>query len=250
MKEKNTAEINIISLASTDSTSTYLLDEIKSGKNLPQYTVVSTECQSAGRGQGTNRWSSQDGKNLTFSLLLLPDVSATEHFYLNMCISLGITKALKKYISEVKIKWPNDIYVCGDKICGILIESSISGANITRSVVGVGLNVNQTQWEDWVPNPTSVRLHCHDDVDRNALLNEIVQCIQHYYSLLKKGEKEHLSIRYHQSMYLRGVCSTFEDKDGVFKGTITGVDDLGRLVIRDEGEKERIYNFKEVKYLK
>lgn len=250
MKEKNTLHINHIPYLSLQSTSSELLRLCNDEKYTPEYTVVSTESQKAGRGQGTNKWDSQDCKNLTFSLLLLPQISAMEHFYLNMCISLGIKKALEKYIHNVKIKWPNDIYVDGNKICGILIESTISGKNITRSVVGIGLNVNQKTWAEWVPNPTSVCLHYGQEVDKNVLFESIIYNIDHYYHLLKKGEKEHLSEKYHHSMYLLAENALFEDTNGHFNGRITGVDDLGHLLIRDEGEKERVYNFKEVKYIK
>ena len=118
---------NIIHLESVGSTNTYLAGR---AVDLPHATVVSTYCQTAGRGQRGNSWESEPNKNLSFSVLLRPqNIIARQQFYLSEAVSVAIVKTLKRYISNhrVSIKWPNDIYVDDLKICGILIENTLCG---------------------------------------------------------------------------------------------------------------------------
>ncbi|MBR4402845.1 MAG: biotin--[Flavobacteriales bacterium] len=250
MIEKNIPCIKLHTYDSIDSTSSQLKRMIESCESIDDYTVVTASHQSGGRGQGTNRWSSNASENLTFSFLLRPMIEACQHFYLNMCISLGIKKALDRYIDGVKIKWPNDIYVNNCKLCGILIESTIMGGKISRSIIGVGINVEQKEWEDWVPNPTSMALCGARAVDKDTLLKEVLESIQHYISLLHDGEQSKISATYHDVMYRKDIAALYSDIEGTFEGVICGVDDDGRLMIKrvESGVISR-YMFKEVKYL-
>lgn len=232
------------------STNTHMINLLASGEPMDEFCVVMTEEQSAGRGQGSNRWSSRTGKNLTFSILLLPDIPASDHFYLNMCVSLGVMRAVATYTGGAQVKWPNDIYVSDRKICGILIESSIKGGHIIRSVAGIGINVNQDEFEEWVPNPTSVRLETGSETDIIAILDETVRYIAGYCSMMRGGQKAAILDEYHENMYLRGCKAIFEDADGRFEGTIKGCTEGGLLEIeRTDGSMSR-YAFKEVKYVR
>lgn len=250
MIEKNTPHIKLHTYAEIDSTSSQLKRMIESCESIDEYTVVIASHQSGGRGQGSNRWSSNAGENLTFSLLLRPMIEASSHFYLNMCISLGIKKALEKHINGVKIKWPNDIYVNDRKLCGILIESTIMGSKISRSIVGIGINIEQKEWEDWVPNPTSMVLCGANVIDKDTLLKDIIDNIYHMLSLLHDGEQSKISTAYHDVMYRKDTTALYCDQEGTFEGKICGVDSDGRLVIKREGSSIiSRYMFKEVKYL-
>ena len=103
------------------------------------FTVIATEYQTSGRGQKGTNWESAPGKNLTFSIILKPDtVRAEKQFVISQIVALGVTSYLNKLSIKAKIKWPNDIYVGDKKICGILIENFVEGANLSASIVGVG----------------------------------------------------------------------------------------------------------------
>ncbi|MCF0173541.1 MAG: biotin--[acetyl-CoA-carboxylase] ligase, partial [Bacteroidales bacterium] len=121
-------------------------------------TIVAIE-QTAGKGQRGNRWESAPGENLTFSTMLKPRGFAAERAWLiSQSVSLGICDFLHIKGLEAKIKWPNDIYVEDRKICGILIENSISGTLLSSSIVGIGLNVNQLSFSEDIPNPISMAM--------------------------------------------------------------------------------------------
>ena len=139
--------MQIIKLDATGSTNDYLRS-ILSAKTLEDYTVVIAENQFAGRGQRGNSWVSEPGKNLTFSFLKRNlTLNPQNHFILNMGVSLALHDALSAIgVPGLTIKWPNDIMSGNSKICGILIENLISGAQIRHSIIGIGLNVNQTNF--------------------------------------------------------------------------------------------------------
>ena len=231
------------------STNTHLINLLASGEPLEEFTVVLTDEQTSGRGQGTNRWSSQGGKNLTFSTLFLPDLDAREHFFLNMCVSLGIRDTVEKYTEGVQVKWPNDIYVGKDKICGILIESSIKGGRITRCVAGIGLNVNQEEFESWIPNPTSIRNVTGKETDLTQLLDETMRNLYKYYTLLKQGLREEIKQEYLAHMWRKDLEADYQDANGRFTGIIRGCDDMGRLQIERPDGSVSCYAFREVSFI-
>lgn len=231
------------------STNTHLINMLASGEPPEEFTVVSTEEQTCGRGQGTNVWCSQSGKNLTFSLVLFPDIPAERHFFLNMCISLGIRDTVAKYADRVCVKWPNDIYIDERKVCGILIESSVKAARLTRCVVGIGLNVNQEEFDAWVPNPVSIRNVSGQYVDLSEILDETMQNIHRYYTLLQQGEGEAIKQEYLQHLWRKDLPAAYRDAQGEFVGTIRGCDDLGCLQIEREDGTMSVYAFREVSFV-
>lgn len=120
-------------------------------------TVAVCRRQTAGRGQRGNKWESEPGKNLTFSILLCPDIEARSQFEMSMLVSLAVADFIDAVLGRraAKVKWPNDIYVADGKICGILIENRLSGTMLERAVAGIGINVNQTVFRSGAPNPVS-----------------------------------------------------------------------------------------------
>lgn len=133
----------------------------EAGRRNPSHgAAVIARRQTAGRGQRGNSWESEPGKNLTFSLVLRPEwVEVARQFCISQAVSLAIVEVLERHLGEdahISIKWPNDIYVGDKKICGILIENSVSGKKLARCIVGVGINVNQTQFVSDAPNPVSM----------------------------------------------------------------------------------------------
>lgn len=175
--------MNIIRIKETDSTNTL----IKTMPAVMHGTVVVAENQTAGRGQRGNSWEAEPGMNLTFSLLLEPEhIPARRQFAISRAVALAITDCLSHWLrnsaDDIAIKWPNDIYVGDRKICGILIENSLQGDRICRSIVGVGLNVNQTVFRSDAPNPVSMAQIAGFGFDLDTLLADVVTTILSYFN--------------------------------------------------------------------
>lgn len=215
----------------TDSTNTYLKSLLKKN-TLENYTVVSTDFQFSGKGQGVNKWISEKGKNLLFSILITPyNLSITNSAYLNFAISLGIYKVLVQYSTQIKIKWPNDIMADSHKICGILIENKLKGRLINQSIIGVGLNVNQLTFPENLSKVTSLKKITNKALDRDILLKKLVLSIKNYIDLLDKKQLSILKNKYVEYLYKIGVPTMFQDSNKSFLGKIVGVSKLGMLLI-------------------
>lgn len=232
-----------------NSTNNFALELIKTEKPAAG-TVVLTLNQTKGRGQHTNSWESESGKNLTISIILRPEfLPIPQQFNISKVISLGVHDYLSRYLSNVSIKWPNDIYVGDNKIAGILIEHSIMGSVLSTSVCGIGLNINQNKFVSDAPNPISLS-NCTGKVyDLEKELQSLLDCIEKRYLQLENGFIQQLEKDYLKTMYWMNSEHSFEDENGVFLGKIVGVTPYGQLKIETKGE-ERIYNFKEVSFIK
>ncbi|WP_460912055.1 biotin--[acetyl-CoA-carboxylase] ligase [Spirosoma areae] len=213
-------------------------------------TVVITDQQTAGRGQRGNQWETQSGQNLTLSVVLKPSfLAATDQFWLNMAISLGIFDTLQPLLGDdLCIKWPNDIYVGDQKIGGILIENTLHGSAIAWSVVGIGLNVNQTDFQ--YPTATSLQQQAPlpNAYDLPGLLSRLCETLEQRYLQLRSGQRDSLKINYLQTLYRYQQEHTFESKGRSFRGIIVGIDAAGRLAIAENGQM-RYFGFKEVSFL-
>lgn len=241
---------NLVVLKEADSTNNYLKELLSNSKPVADGTVIMAESQYAGRGQQQNKWNAEPGKNLTFSLLLKPSfLPLQQQFYLTQTISLGVITAMQQATGlPIQIKWPNDIYHGDKKLGGILIENMVQGSGIKNSVIGIGLNVNQEVFPDWVPNPTSVKQILHKDYELSALLLQICGCIEAWYLKLKAGRLDEIRLQYLANLYWLNQERDFMSEGRVFKGTITGVRNTGFLVLNtQEGEKE--FNLKQIVFL-
>ena len=240
----------IVRLQSTDSTNNYANSQIRE-KELPEGTVFLAYEQTGGRGQLKNFWESETGKNLTFSIVLFPEfLEIRRQFMLSKVVVLGIYKALHKYIDQLKIKWPNDIYLGNQKLGGILIENSIMSGLMKSSVVGIGLNVNQTVFRSNAPNPVSLRTLTNQHYDCEMILAEVLSGIDRYYNLLRQGEVEKIDQQFISALYLLNEKHYFRTEDEIFEGEITGVNEIGQLLIRNKGGEILAFHFKEVEFLK
>ncbi|MBC3786047.1 biotin--[acetyl-CoA-carboxylase] ligase [Spirosoma utsteinense] len=213
-------------------------------------TIVVTDNQTAGRGQRGNIWLAQAGQNLTFSLILKPVfLPASDQFWLNMAISLGITDTLKPLIGEaLRIKWPNDIYAGDQKLGGILIENTLHSYHIAWSVVGMGLNVNQVEFAH--PTATSIQQQTPlpNGYDLPGLLSACCEHIEQRYLQLRSGQRKELESSYLQLLYRYQEVHHFKSEDRLFTGKIVGIDPMGRLAIQ-RGDGVRYFNFKEVAFI-
>jgi BirA family transcriptional regulator, biotin operon repressor / biotin---[acetyl-CoA-carboxylase] ligase len=239
-------KIFIEKLSSTNSHAALLL---RKGK-VQEGTVVYTGFQTAGRGQGTNNWESEPGKNLLFSIIIYPyAVKADSQFSISRMISLGIKDFLSTIIRDVFIKWPNDIYAGNDKIAGILIENAIIRNDIEHTIAGIGININQERFTKEALNSTSLKILTGKEYDTEECLTGVLRSTDLRYRELSFGKKSKINSDYLSSLYLFDRWSEFRDNRGTFEGKIIEVTGTGRLQIEDR--KGRIYEFdhKEVDFL-
>lgn len=238
--------------AELTSTNNYLAELCRQGKTEEFYTVIA-ENQSAGKGQRGNCWESEPGKNLTFSMVLYPTVlEANKQFYLSMLAAISVVDALTNYTEGFSIKWPNDIYWNDRKICGILIENELEGRFLNQSIIGIGLNINQTVYPESIPNPVSL----HQIIGKEIGCEEVLQKILHaivggYRSLESNFEKTSgaLEYLYKNLLYRKEGFHRYKDKKGEFMAQIHDIGQDGRLLLKDESNHIRKYAFKEVAYI-
>ena len=206
--------------------------------------------QTAGIGQRGNHWDSAPGENLTFSLVLHPTfLPADRQFKLTEALSLALLDFLSffNFHFSIHIKWPNDIYIDAKKICGTLVSTRLSGNNISAAVCGIGLNINQLEFPTWVPHPTSLALLTGQHYELEALLWQLLQCIERRYNELKAGidpEAEYLT-----SLMNLGVPARYKYKEEKITATITGIDPYGHLLLEATDGRRLCCGMKEIALL-
>lgn len=238
---------NLIYLPSCHSTNDVAAEKIQNGP-IFDGTLVITSDQTAGRGQRGNNWETLPGQNITMSVVLKPDfLAATSQFSLNIAVSLGVYEFLNKYVAEnLRIKWPNDMYIGNKKLVGILIENTISGSRLSNSIVGIGVNINQLSFSN--PKITSLRLATqHDEFDLEKLVEELCVCLEKYYLQLKNGHAVQQKKQYLQHLYRFGETHIFSKNGTQFSGKIIDIADNGQLMLEVEGEIQ-YFGFKEVAF--
>ncbi len=242
--------MKLIKLDATESTNTFLR-QLSVREHLDDFTVVMANHQLAGKGQMGSVWQSEKGKNLTVSVFKRVEcVALHEQFYVSMAVSLAILKALSRFqIQQLHIKWPNDILSANQKICGILIENIVVKDKVQASIIGIGLNVNQTQFEG-LPSATSMKNINGITYPLEEVLQAIIAELRIYASLIEKGQYRLLKTTYEGLLFRKDKPSTFEDPQGrLFMGFIQGVSPQGKLQLLLEDEVQQEYDLKEVKLL-
>ncbi len=242
--------MQIIKLNATDSTNAYLKNLMLTN-DLEDLTIVLAEEQLKGRGQMGAKWESEAGKNLTFSILKkINDMSVSDQFLLNICVSLAVYNSLKLLqIPNLSVKWPNDILSGNSKICGILIENILSGHKIHASILGVGLNVNQTEFNN-LQNVSSLKLLLGNTLDLDELLRSIITGFNKLYVQLISNETGGLEKAYEKVLFRKDKPSTFKNTDDeLFMGFIKGVSHEGKLQVVVEDNELRQFDLKEIKLL-
>lgn len=249
--KKKTDRIQFIHLDETASTNDYLrhLPQPAEGPR-PEMVVVDADYQTAGRGQGGNHWESERGRNLLFSVLCHPTmVPVRDQFLVSEAHALALYDALSALTDGLSIKWPNDIYWHDRKICGTLIEATLSGGHIRDCIVGTGINVNQEKFLSDAPNPVSLLQILGHEVDRQALLRDVVRRFDAYLNSLLNGDYAQVIDRYMSFLYRQKGFYLYRDKDGEFEAAIVEVEDNGHLILRDRQDVIRSYAFKEVEFV-
>ncbi len=211
--------------------------------------VIAKE-QTAGRGQRGNRWSSNPGENLTFSLVWEPTfLEAKRQFLLSEAVALALTDTLGEYNIKAKIKWTNDIYVGRKKICGILIEHDLgTDGHLARTIVGIGLNINQKEFEEWVPNPTSMATLTGESYDVGAVFQRLYDALEARYNQLQ-SDPAAIERDYDALLFRKGEMATYALPNGKrFEGVILGVKPSGELLVESQGMVVP-YLFKEIEFV-
>jgi BirA family transcriptional regulator, biotin operon repressor / biotin---[acetyl-CoA-carboxylase] ligase len=234
-------------LTECHSTNDVALEKVRS-REVAEGSIVLTDSQTKGRGQRGNKWWSEPGKNLTFSLILQPYfLDTSEQFELNIIVSLAVWELLSDYLYGIKIKWPNDlVHEEKGKIGGILIENIVNQRGIEYSVIGIGLNVNQDFKE--LPMATSFLSLTEREWDKWEIFTLLVSKIEKYYIRLKKGDRIDLRNKYLDKLFRLEQWYTYEDRQ-LFMGKIKGINKEGKLIIEKKDGSLNHYGFKEVKYL-
>lgn len=232
-----------------DSTNRYLRDEADNlwvdGKEI---VAVTAWHQTAGRGQRGNVWQSQSGDNLLLSILVRPGrmLEAKNQFLLSQAVAVAMHRAMLQHDIDVRLKWPNDIYVGNRKLAGILVELDYSGAFVEQAIVGIGLNVNQTEFPPMDRVPVSMKMLLDKDVHVDDALASVLGSFERCYRMLLCGDSGAIAREYNSLLLGLGERHRFSDADGEFTAVIEGVEPAGHLLLqRDDGTLSR-YAFKEV----
>ena len=237
-------------LPSCHSTNDIAVQMIQSENMVFEGTVIITDNQTAGRGQRGNIWEASSGENLTFSLILKPNfLKASNQFQLNVAISMGVFDFLSEFIDEnLSVKWSNDIYHGDKKMGGILIENSLQGYQIGHSIIGIGININQLEFNNL--RATSLRNITQNPLkyDLSEILKRLLENLEKNYLKIKNNNYESLKIKYLSNLFRFQKYHYFKRNGQQFLGKITGVDETGKLGIKTDGYVN-YFDFKEVEFI-
>lgn len=210
-------------------------------------TVIYTENQTHGKGQRGNIWESHPHLNATFTLIVKPNLlKIKDQFALHIITSLAVLSALRDII-KVTVKWPNDIYIDDKKIAGILIENSLRGEFIHSSVIGIGININQTQFE--YVHASSLKLETGSSFSIEEIIERVLIQLEKNFELLEINQFEHLRSKYLDALYQMGEKKFYKTPNGIFEGIISGISESGKLQIKIRNNTFS-FDFKEVEFLK
>ena len=229
---------NIVHLEEIDSTNDYAQKLISTNKQVDR-TIVLADYQTKGKGQRNNVWSSEKSKNLLMSIILQNiNLEPAKYFYLSMITSLAIVKTLNKIVKKnVEIKWPNDILINSKKVAGILITNTIRQNKINNSIIGIGINVNQSIFESELSNATSIFRETIKKYEVSEILTEV---LDNFFSLYNKDFNE-IKNNYEQNMFKIGKLAELVDGKGtLIKSKILGIKQNGELIVNIKGRIKNI----------
>jgi BirA family biotin operon repressor/biotin-[acetyl-CoA-carboxylase] ligase len=239
---KTLIEKHIIFLTEVDSTNSEAARHVSEA---PHGSVWAAAFQRAGRGQQENRWESEAGKNLLFSVLLRPvRFRAEAQFLLSQAVSLGVCMYLRDAGLPALIKWPNDIYVNEKKIAGLLLEHHVCGAYISATIAGVGLNVNQQHFA-WAPQATSMRMEMKEEFHLHTVLKDLLAAIFRYY----EGRRDALHAQYLEVLYRHRQWAWYRAGEKCFRAQIVAVEPAGALVLEHADGAVHSYLQKSIVFL-
>jgi BirA family transcriptional regulator, biotin operon repressor / biotin---[acetyl-CoA-carboxylase] ligase len=240
-------------LDSVDSTNNYAMAKVREGM-ASHGMAFAAKAQTAGKGQRGKTWEMVEGQSIAMSLILKTDMLRTDQqFYLSMCMALAAKDFLHKYASEqITIKWPNDLYWRDRKAAGVLIENVVSSGQLQKgnwqwAIVGIGVNVNQTDFDALLPNPVSLKQITGKEYDVIALAQELYGAmIKRFDELLSKNYSE-LHASYLDHLYKKNKKVRLKKENAVFETIIKSVNTEGQLITQDA--IERVFNVGEIEWV-
>lgn len=245
----NPEKIKVIFTSEVESTNLHASD-LLSGKQVKPPFVVYSGFQKKGKGQGGNVWYSERDMNLLCSICVEPDnLKVDQNFYLSKIAALSVYSMLNKLHSKVEIKWPNDILLNGKKIAGILIENIIRNDQVLRSIVGIGLNVNQTSFPPFKPEAISMKMETNIDYNIDGILTELLSNFSKWYSGLEQNDKGSIDLAYVKQLYLYRQYADFRIDGKIVKGCINEILNDGRMLFKKENGEVTAYGFKEIEFI-
>jgi BirA family biotin operon repressor/biotin-[acetyl-CoA-carboxylase] ligase len=249
LQDKNTPEIgNIFThLATVDSSNNYAMAQVHDGKAFHGNVFFAYE-QTAGKGQRGKQWMAHAGANIMMSIVLQPEpLFITEQFMLSTCITLGCYDLLNIYSpGKIFIKWPNDLYIGDRKAGGILIENIISGTSWKYAIAGIGININQTEFDKNLPNPVSLTQATGKTFDVIGLAKELCVFVDKRYQELGLVKTDEMMVEYNQHLYKRNKLVRLKRENEIFETIVKEVTAQGRLITIDD--EKRSFDFGEVEW--
>ena len=243
------SHFTIIELDTTDSTNAFA-SALLSGKKAGCNTVVTAKHQEKGKGQGSNQWESEYGLNLLCSIIICPElINAFDQFRISKITSLAIRDCLAELGLSTSVKWQNDIMAGKKKIAGMLIENTIFKDNISSSVIGIGININQEKFDKLEQKAGSVLTETGKYHDLGKVLTILLEKFEAWQSLLADNETDTIDREYLKNLYGLNTFLPFRKGNSTFDAMITGVDETGELFLRRRDGKILKVVFREIEYL-
>jgi BirA family transcriptional regulator, biotin operon repressor / biotin---[acetyl-CoA-carboxylase] ligase len=239
---------NIIRLLSVDSTNEHAKRLIKKN-NAIDGTAILADYQTKGKGQGSHFWVSTKNQNILMSIIMFPDgLSAKKQFQVNIFVSLAIAEYVENQNLQVKIKWPNDIYINHKKVAGILIEHTLSNNKIKHTIAGIGLNLNQQVFPASLPNPVSLKMITGKNYNTEAEASHLLSFLKKKYQSFRSAETKNIK-QYLSRLHRYNEYHLYQINHKEIRTKITGIDHYGRLITEDEKSVIRYHNFGEIVFL-
>ena len=239
-------------LIETNSTNAWLMAKVRemhaNGERVPDLYTVYADFQTAGRGAGTNTWHSTRGLNLLTSICFDTGLAASDQFLFNLWFATSTRRFLAKYMPDILIKWPNDLYVHDCKLAGDLTEHSVSGGRLNFTVAGIGIDVNEEHFPADIPHPTSLFLETGQHFEVETLLDEYLSILQERRPLLSPDHESELRDEYLSHLYRLNEPHPYLVGGQCITATIRDIDRFGRLVLELPNGKREAYGFKEIAY--
>lgn len=219
------------------------------GEPVPDLYAVYADFQTAGRGAGTNSWHSTGGQNILTSICFDTGLAAADQFVFNLWFATSTRRFLAKYVPDVLIKWPNDMYVHDRKLAGDLTEHSVSGGCLDFTVAGIGINVNEERFPETVPNPTSLLLETGRRYDIDSLVDEYLGVLRERRPSLTVDHIAELREEYLSHLYRLNEPRPYLVNGERITGIIRDIDRFGRLVLEHEDGSRQAYEYKQIAYV-
>lgn len=239
---ENTLVSDIQIFSELDSTNRYLKELAKEGAKAG--TVIIANKQSAGRGRLGRSFFSPEGTGIYMSILIRPEIELQKSVRITSMAAVAVARAIERVSGiETKIKWVNDIFLNGKKVCGILTESGISTitGTLEYAVLGIGINVGTIQFPEELKDiATSICNECSHTVTRNELIVEILKELEYWYPSLQDGS--FLKESRKRSLLLGKDILIVGNGEKNYEAKALDLDDMGHLWIEKEGKKEMLHS--------